>query len=97
MFESINTNNELSNFDIIKIIEVMKLTHVFGGVYSKDQLPKDLMRTKFYIINMESSNVGNGSHWVVFYYNNPLTSIYFDSFGFVAPLQVENRITPYIQ
>ena len=32
MFESINTNNELSNFDIIKIIEDMKLTHVFGGV-----------------------------------------------------------------
>ena len=39
MFESINTNNELSNFDIIKIIEDMKLSHVFGGVYSKDQLP----------------------------------------------------------
>jgi hypothetical protein len=38
MFE-INTNNELSNFDIIKIIEDMKLTHVFGGVYSKNELP----------------------------------------------------------
>ena len=38
MFE-INTDNELSNFDIIKIIEDMKLSHVFGGVYSKDQLP----------------------------------------------------------
>jgi hypothetical protein len=45
---------------------------------------------------MESSNVGNGSHWVVFYYNHPLTSIYFDSFGFVPPIQVENRISPYI-
>ena len=46
----INTDNELSNFDIIKIIEDMKLTHVFGGVYSKDQLPT-LQRNKFYIIN----------------------------------------------
>jgi len=45
---------------------------------------------------MESSNAGNGSHWVVFYYNKPLTSIYFDSFGFVAPIQVENRINPYV-
>jgi hypothetical protein len=89
-------SNESSNFDIIAIIKDLKLDYSFGGVYSKDQFPEDLMRTKFYIVNMESSNVGNGSHWVVFYYNNPLTSIYFDSFGFVAPLQVENRITPYI-
>ena len=45
---------------------------------------------------MQDHDEGNGTHWVVLYYNNPLTSIYFDSFGFVAPLQVENRITPYI-
>ena len=89
-------SNELSNFDIINLIKDYKLDYCFGGIYSKDQLPQDLHRTKFYIVNMESSNVGNGSHWVVFYYNNPLTSIYFDSFGFVAPLQVENRINPYI-
>ena len=89
-------SNELSNFDIIDIIKDLKLDYCFGGVYSKDQLPKDLMRTKFYIVNMESSNVGNGSHWVVFYYIKPLTSIYFDSFGFVPPIQVENIITPYI-
>jgi hypothetical protein len=95
MFESINTNNELSNFDIIKIIENMKLTHVFGGVYSKDQLPT-LQRNKFYIINLESSNAGRGSHWTVFFYNKPLTSIYYDSFGFIAPLEVQEKITPYI-
>jgi hypothetical protein len=95
MFESINTNNELSNFDIIKIIENMKLTHVFGGVYSKDQLPT-LQRNKFYIINLESSDAGRGSHWTVFFYNKPLTSIYYDSFGFIAPLEVQEKIMPYI-
>ena len=89
-------SNELSNFDIIDIIKDLKLDHCFGGVYSKDQLPKDLMRTKFYIVNMQDHDEGNGTHWVVFYHNNPLTSIYFDSFGFVAPIQVENRINPYI-
>jgi hypothetical protein len=94
MFE-INTNNELSNFDIIKIIENMKLTHVFGGVYSKDQLPT-LQRNKFYILNLESSDAGRGSHWTVFFYNKPLTSIYYDSFGFIAPLEVQEKITPYI-
>ena len=95
MFESINTNNELSNFDIIKIIEDMKLTHVFGGVYSKDQLPT-LQRNNFYIINLESSDAGRGSHWTVFFYNKPLTSIYYDSFGFIAPLEVQAKIKPYI-
>ena len=95
MFKTINTNNELSNFDIIKIIEDMKLSHVFGGVYSKDQLPT-LQRNKFYIINLQDSEAGKGSHWTVFFYNKPLTSIYYDSFGFIAPLLVQEKITPYI-
>jgi hypothetical protein len=94
MFE-INTDNELSNFDIIKIIEDMKLTHVFGGVYSKDQLPT-LERNKFYIINLQDSDAGNGTHWTVFFYNKPLTSIYYDSFGFIAPLEVQEKIFEYI-
>jgi hypothetical protein len=95
MFESINTNNELSNFDIIKIIEDMKLTHVFGGVYSKDQLPTS-ERNKFYIINLQDSDAGNGTHWTVFFYNKPLTSIYYDSFGFIDPLEVQEKIFEYI-
>ena len=88
--------NELSNFDIINLIKDYKLDYCFGGIYSKDLLPRPLRRTKFYIVNMQDHDEGNGTHWVVFYYNNPLTSIYFDSFGFVAPTDVENRITPYI-
>ena len=88
--------NELSNFDIINLIKDYKLDYCFGGIYSKDLLPQDLKRTKFYIVNMQDHDEGNGTHWVVFYYNNPLTSIYFDSFGFVAPTDVENRINPYI-
>jgi hypothetical protein len=86
-------SNELSNFDIINLIKDYKIDYCFGGIYSKDLLPKDLKRSKFYIVNMQDHDEGNGTHWVVFYYNNPLTSIYFDSFGFVAPIQVENRIT----
>ena len=89
-------SNELSNFDIINLIKDYKIDYCFGGIYSKDQLPQDLTRTKFYIVNMQDHDEGNGTHWVVFYYNKPLTSIYFDSFGFVAPTDVEKRITPYI-
>ena len=46
-------SNELSNFDIIDIIKDLKLDYCFGGVYSKDQLPKELIRTKFYIVNIK--------------------------------------------
>ena len=89
--------NELSNFEIIDIIKEMKLDYHFGGVYSKDQLPKELIREKFYIVNLEDHDGENGgTHWTVFYYNKPLTSIYFDSYGFLAPLEVEQKITPYI-
>ena len=88
--------NELSNFDIINLLKDFKLDYCFGGIYSKDQLPKDLTRTKFYIVNMQDHDEGNGTHWTTFYYNKPLTSIYFDSFGFVASTDVENRIKPYV-
>jgi hypothetical protein len=93
--ESIDSNNELSHFDIIKIIDDVKFSHVFGGVYSKDQLPT-LERNKFYIINLQDSGAGNGSHWTVFFNKKPLTSIYYDSFGFIAPLEVQKQIKPYI-
>ncbi len=89
-------SNELSNFDIINLIKDYKIDYCFGGIYSKDQLPEDLTRTNFYIVNMQDHDEGNGTHWVVFYYNKPLTSIYFDSFGFVTPTDVEKRITSYI-
>ena len=59
--------NELSNFDLIDIIKDMKLDKHFGGVYSKDQLPKELMRETFYIVNLQDHDEGNGSHWVAFY------------------------------
>ena len=88
--------NELSNFDLTDIITHMKLDKHFDGIYSKDQLPKELIRGKFYIINLQDHDKGDGTHWTVFYYNKPLTSVYFDSYGFIAPQDVQNKITPYI-
>jgi hypothetical protein len=78
------------------LIKDKKLDYYFGGVHSKDKLPKDLIRDKFYIINLQDHDEGGGTHWTVFYYNKPLTSIYFDSYGFVPPIDVENRIKEYI-
>jgi hypothetical protein len=70
-------SNELSNFDLINIINSFKLDYCFGGVYSKDQM-SELKRDKFYIINLQDHDEGNGTHWTVLYYNKPLDSIYFD-------------------
>jgi hypothetical protein len=47
-----------------------------------------------YIINLDDSN-GGGTHWTVSHYH-PLNSCYFDSFGFVPPLEVEQKIKPFI-
>jgi hypothetical protein len=82
--------------EIIDIIKNRNLEKHFGGVYSKDQLPNELIKDKFYIVNLQDHDEGNGSHWVSFYYNYPSTSIYFDSYGFIAPRDVQKRITPYI-
>ena len=87
--------NPLSNFEIIDIIKDRKLDKHFGGVYSKDQLP-ELIKDKFYIVNLQDHDEGGGTHWTAFYYNYPSTSIYFDSYGFIAPRDVQKRITPYI-
>ena len=87
--------NELSNFELIDIIKDMNLDDHFAGVFSKDKLT-ELMRNKFYIVNLQDHDESSGTHWTVFYYNKPLTSIYFDSYGFPSPIEVENKIKPYI-
>ena len=88
--------NALSNLEIIDIIKNRNLEKHFGGIYSKDQLPNELIKDKFYIVNLQDHDEGDGTHWTAFYYNYPSTSIYFDSYGFIAPRDVQKRITPYI-
>lgn len=85
--------NELSNFELMDLIKHNKLNHYFDGVYSKDELPT-LKPTKFYIINLQDSS-GPGTHWTAFHYSK-LQSIYFDSYGFPPPKEVENKIGNYI-
>jgi hypothetical protein len=88
--------NALTNFELIDIIKTRNLEKHFGGVYSKDQLPGELIKDKFYIVNLQDHDEGGGTHWTCFYYNYPSTSIYFDSYGFIAPRDVQKRISPYV-
>ena len=88
--------NALTNFELIDLIKDFKLDNHFGGVYSKDQLPNELIKEKFYIVNLQDHDEGGGTHWTCFYYNYPSTSIYFDSYGFIAPRDVQKLISPYV-
>ncbi len=87
--------NALTNFELIDLIKDFKLDNHFGGVYSKDQLP-ELIKDKFYIVNLQDHDEGDRTHWTCFYYNYPSTSIYFDINGFITPRDLKKLISPYV-
>ena len=66
----------LSNFDIIKYYTNIKQ---FGGVYSRNTLPR-VIKPKFYIVNLDEAD-GPGSHWVCIFNCDHEVCYYFDSFG----------------
>ena len=80
--------NALSDRDLINILK-NEFNIKIRGIYQKDRLPTPL-RKGFYIINLQSSTEGNGTHWTCFYHNKGKI-IYFDSYGFGAPQPVEER------
>lgn len=82
--------NELSNFDMLEILDEKNLP--INGIYSKDRLPS--LKKGFYIINIQNSDEGSGTHWTCLYYNND-DSLYFDSFGFAAPMEVQQHLRNY--
>ena len=78
----------------IELLEILKNQNIkINGVFMKDELPKKLTKG-FYIVNLQSSTEGNGTHWIALYYS-PVCSYYFDAFGFIAPLEIQNKIIPY--
>jgi hypothetical protein len=81
----------LSDIDIDHILKSQGIN--LNGIFMKDELPSKLKRG-FYVINLQSSNIGNGTHWTVLYYNNR-NSLYFDAFGFVPPVEVEQKLNRY--
>lgn len=79
-------SNELTNFDIDEYLHKIKSYH---GCFIKDELPE--LNEGFYVINLNGT-----SHWTVLCkdidsHGNP-SYLYFDSFGFPAPIEVEQAI-----
>lgn len=86
----------LSDLDINTIADKLELPII--GVYSKDKLPKDRDVGSYYI-NMENSDDGEGTHWVLakIYKDDDgyEGAIYFDSFGVDMPKEVEDFLNEY--
>jgi hypothetical protein len=60
----------------------------YNGCYSKDKLNN--LKNGFYIVNLENSNDGGGTHWTCFRYT-PDEIIYFDSYGFYPPIEIMEK------
>jgi hypothetical protein len=76
--------NETSNYELDKLMKHYKIKN-YHGCYIKNELPQTL-KNGFYIVNLNGS-----SHWTVLYKDGK-NYFYFDSYGFVPPIEVERRI-----
>jgi len=83
-----NKENSLSDKQIIEILH--KNGKNINGILSKDLLPHQL-KNGWYIINLQSSSDGNGTHWTCFKYYDDKPLFYMDSMGFEPPVEVEKH------
>jgi uncharacterized Rmd1/YagE family protein len=76
--------NETSNYDLDKLMKHYKIKN-YHGCYIKNELPLTL-KNGFYIVNL------NGSSHRTVLCKDGKNYFYFDSYGFVPPIEVERRI-----
>lgn len=82
----------LSNFNLEDIAEKMDLDLI--GVFSKDTLPNE-RKVGAYIINLQDNDAGGGTHWTAFKIFENGKACYFDSFGLIAPKDVDIFLKPF--
>jgi hypothetical protein len=83
----------LTNVDLKKLAKEMKINLI--AVCSKDELQSIKPKIGGYIVNMQNSQDGNGTHWVSFilYENDKyIHSLYFDSYGMPPPIEIKEYI-----
>jgi hypothetical protein len=84
-------NNITSNIELEQILN--NKVKNFNGVYPKDLMKKPL-KDGFYIVNLDDST-GEGTHWCALYKINDGFSIWWDSYGFPAPENIESLLHKY--
>jgi hypothetical protein len=74
----------LSNFDLEHIVQHYRFPPTF---FMKDELVNHKPKSGNYIINLESSTSGSGTHWMSMKVSNK-QCFYQDSFGIIPPKEV---------
>jgi hypothetical protein len=75
----------LTNGDIEDLFHYYNLPNAICCM--KNELPNKIKNNTMFIINLESSNEGNGSHWTALFVKNN-KALYCDSFGMLPPEEV---------
>ena len=86
----IPSNKALTNVDILKYVEILKIPN-FRGVFMRDELPKKIKSEECGIMNF-NTHEQTGSHWVCYVNTHHSTRIYFDSFGQITPLELQKYL-----
>ena len=80
----------LTNFDLLEFVKKLEIPY-FRGVFMLDNLPKGRPhQIECGIVNFNNT-MEKGSHWVC-YYKNQSNRIYFDSFGQITPVEIQNYL-----
>ena len=79
-------NKPLSNFDLEKWIDDLKIKH-FRSIYSRDRLPDQIRKKECGINNLDSIE-GQGTHWVCYRNLEKNFTEYFDPFGLIMPHEI---------
>jgi hypothetical protein len=81
--------NVLSNIEMLEILKENNLK--ITGIFYKDQIPRN-NKDGWTIVNLQDSSEGGGTHWVCYYKSEKPIALYFDSYGMVPPLDIEERL-----
>ena len=79
----------LTNLDLMRYASILRIPY-FRGVFMRDELPKVDRQIECAIVNLNRSDE-MGSHWVC-YVRNQNDRIYFDSFGQITPLELQEYL-----
>ena len=85
-------NDLLSNTDIEQYCKQLKIP--LNAILQKDLYKSLIPKEGAYVINLQDSNVGNGTHWTALYVF-PNHIVYNDSFGFPIPTPIIRFISRY--
>ena len=83
-------NKPLSNFDLEKWIDDLKIKH-FRSIFFRDRLPDQIRKKECGIINLHSIE-GEGTHWVCYRNLDENMTEYFDSFGLIMPHEIRHYL-----